>query len=184
MTTYFQFRSMCVCACVVVCVCVYVRARVRVRVCVCVCGCVNVCDQRSQKHRIFRLLTNKKNQFFFCFCFPLPCSWFRNISAPQFIWLEDHHPWSQFSRAASMKYLQSNITYIFAANDRKSINREYFHWVVSKTIIKKNRYVSAAPEQITFHNKGIRPKTTSWIIYDTSILVRERHYLAELNKWN
>ena len=183
MTTYFQFRSVCVCTCVGVCVCVRVRACVRACACVCVCVCECVWPKEPEAS-IFSLINKQKKINFFCFCFHLPCSWFRNISAPQFIWLEDHHPWSQFSRAASMKYLQSNITYIFAANDRKSINREYFHWVVSKTIIKKNRYVSAAPEQITFHNKGIRPKTTSWIIYDTSILVRERHYLAELNKWN
>ena len=171
------------------CVCTCARACVCVRVCACVCVCVRVCVcecvwLKEPEASNSSLINKQKKSIFFCFCFHLPCSWFRNISAPQFIWLEHHHPWSQFSRAASMKYLQSNITYIFAANDRKSINGEYFHWVVSKTIIKKNRYVSAAPEQITFYNKGIRPKTTSCIIYDTSILVRERHYLAELNKWN
>ena len=76
MTTYFQFRSVCVCACVGVCVCVRVCvcACVRVCVCACVCVCVRVCVcecvwPKEPEASNFSLINKQKKSIFFVFVF-------------------------------------------------------------------------------------------------------------------
>ena len=90
MTTYFQFRSVCVCTCVGVCVCVRVRACVRacvcvrvwaracvrvcvcVRACVCVCVCACVCVNvwpKEPEASNFSLINKQKKSIFFVFVF-------------------------------------------------------------------------------------------------------------------
>ena len=76
MTTYFQFRSVCVCGgvrvCVrvraraCVCVCVCVRACVRVCVCVCVCECVWLKEPEASNSS---LINKQKKSIFFVFVF-------------------------------------------------------------------------------------------------------------------
>ena len=68
MTTYFQFRSVCVCTCVGVCVCVRVRACVRACVCVCVCVCECVWPKEPEAS-IFSLINKQKKSIFFVFVF-------------------------------------------------------------------------------------------------------------------
>ena len=169
-----------------VCVRVYVCARACVCACVCVCVCACVCEcvwPKEPEASNFSLINKQKKSIFFVFVFtylahdseisqlPSLFDWktiTRGLNSPA------QPQWNIFSRILHT-FLQQTI-------GKVSMENTFTESFLRQSL--KNRCVSAAPEQITFHNKGIRPKTTSYIIYDTSILVRERHYLAELNKWN
>ena len=76
MTTYFQFRSVCVCGGVRVCVRVRARvcvcACVCVRVCACACVCVCVCEcvwPKEPEASNFSLINKQKKSIFFVFVF-------------------------------------------------------------------------------------------------------------------
>ena len=124
---------MCVCGGVRVCV------RARARACACVCVCVCVCEcvwPKEPEASNFSLINKQKKSIFFVFVFTYLA---HDSEISQLLSLFDCKTITRGlnSPAQPQWNIFSRILHTFTANDRKSINGEYFHWVVSKTIIKK-----------------------------------------------
>ena len=139
MTTYFQFRSVCVCGSVRVCVRVRACVCVCVCVCACVCACVCVCEcvwPKEPEASNFSLINKQKKSIFFVFVFTYLA---HDSEISQLLSLFDCKTITRGlnSPAQPQWNIFSRILHTFSQQTIGKVSLENTLRVVSKTIIKK-----------------------------------------------